>query len=289
MLAPESKIMDSFRALDHFIPRSTSHQIEQMDFLSFSAYIGDPNVAPGGWETIQQIVDYLPNPKEARILDIGSNTGHTSFVLQYLTGSTKITGIDIRPDLVELSQKIAWYLRTPVQFEVADARQMPFQDGAFSVILSAGTLAFISDDKERAVAEISRVTDINGFVIDTCLYYELQAPPIVRQQASRFLESTIPPYSLEDYINLYTAAGLTLVESLPALSWRRADKSFDPNLFIDWVSKREKELIEASGTVLDDTDKVLVVLSSRLLTMLRSFRENDQYLNCKILVFSKKF
>lgn len=42
-----------YNILYEIMPRRKSNEVLSMDYLTFSAYIGDPNVAPGGWNTIK--------------------------------------------------------------------------------------------------------------------------------------------------------------------------------------------------------------------------------------------
>jgi SAM-dependent methyltransferase len=50
-----------------------------------------------------------------------------------------------------------------VEFRVADARALPFDDGLFDVVIAESVVAFLQD-KQRAVDECARVTKPGGYV-----------------------------------------------------------------------------------------------------------------------------
>lgn len=93
-----------------------------------------------------------------RILEAGCGTGP---VAGRLTGLTSLVyGVDISPTAAELTKD------TGVKTAVADARELPFRDGAFDLVYSTGVVDLFSDTQAAVILkEIVRVTETGGRVV----------------------------------------------------------------------------------------------------------------------------
>ena len=96
-----------------------------------------------------------------RVLDVGCGTGSLTFMLPEIANVQAITGIDLTPGFVEFARRRNSDLR--ITFQEGDARQLPFEDGAFDRAFSMLVLQFIPD-AARAVAEMKRVVRPGGSV-----------------------------------------------------------------------------------------------------------------------------
>jgi len=94
-------------------------------------------------------------------LDVGCGTGNLSFCLAGVPRIARVTGIDVSPAYVAHAKRMN---RDPrVDFEVADACALPFDDASFDHALSMLVLQFIPRPN-RAVAEMRRVTRRGGTI-----------------------------------------------------------------------------------------------------------------------------
>ncbi|AYK63029.1 Class I SAM-dependent methyltransferase [Bacillus subtilis] len=270
-----------YNILYEIMPRRKSNEVLSMDYLTFSAYIGDPNVAPGGWNTIKKLVDNSNINSKSNILDIGSNTGHSSFLLKMLTDA-KVTGIDIRNDLVEISKKICDYVDLNVDFICGDIKDMPFENKEFTHIITTGTLAFLSNGHQKALEEMHRVLVNNGVAIDTCLYYKIKPPKDVIKRASQKLESELLNYDLNQYKELYERCGFKLFNQV---SMSEDYSDVDINKVIDHILYREEILCREENMPIGEDYKL--ALKNRLTETLTVFKENENYLSGEILFFQK--
>ena len=96
-----------------------------------------------------------------RVLDVGCGTGSLAFSVPEITNVEAVTGIDLTPDFVAFAQARAADPR--ISFQLADARDLPFDDDAFDRAFSLLVLHFLPD-AERAVAEMRRVVRPGGTV-----------------------------------------------------------------------------------------------------------------------------
>jgi SAM-dependent methyltransferase len=99
-----------------------------------------------------------PQPGE-RILDLATGTGWTSRVVAR-RGAT-VTGVDIARDLVEVARRKAAAEGLPINYEVGDAEDLPFESGAFDAVVSTFGIMFASRP-EAAARELARVCRKGG-------------------------------------------------------------------------------------------------------------------------------
>ena len=96
----------------------------------------------------------------ARVLEVAAGTGVvTRHLAQRLPDHTAITATDLNPAMLELARSLG--TARPVVWQVADAMQLPFGDGAFdAVVCQFGAMFF--PDKAKAFAEAHRVLSPGG-------------------------------------------------------------------------------------------------------------------------------
>ena len=113
-------------------------------------------------ESVNFLVPHL-EPGQ-RLLDVGSGTGHLSARLAAAVAPGVLHGIDIEPSQVDLARATcASQERGNTVFQVADATQLPFEDGYFDVVHLGGVLMHVPDTG-RALEEVRRVLRPGGLV-----------------------------------------------------------------------------------------------------------------------------
>lgn len=99
-----------------------------------------------------------PQPGE-RILDLATGTGWTSRVVA--RRGAKVTGADIASDLLDAARTKAQAEGLPINYEIGDAEDLPFEDGEFDAVVSTCGIMFASR-QEAAAAELARVCRKGG-------------------------------------------------------------------------------------------------------------------------------
>lgn len=102
----------------------------------------------------------IPFPSDARVLEVGCGTGVLTRVLAQREDVASVTGTDLAPSLVARATEAASRLEN-VSFQVADARDLPFDDESFDVVVMDSVLVHVPGP-ERAVAEARRVLRPSG-------------------------------------------------------------------------------------------------------------------------------
>ncbi len=97
----------------------------------------------------------------ARVLDLGSGSGTDSFAAAHLVGPTgQVTGIDMTDEQRAKADRLRGDA-THIRFVDGRLEDLPFDDGAFDVVISNGVVN-LCPDKARVFAEAARVLAPGG-------------------------------------------------------------------------------------------------------------------------------
>lgn len=106
-------------------------------------------------DALAHVVNRIVPKHGERILDVATGTGYTARLLS-ARGAT-VTGVDIGAGVIEAAKALA----PDVDFRVADAEALPFDDGSFDVVVSTFGVMFVSQPK-AAADELARVCKPGG-------------------------------------------------------------------------------------------------------------------------------
>jgi len=112
-----------------------------------------------GW--VRWLFNQLSLPPGARVLEIGCGTGKLwAENLHRLPESWSVTLTDASPGMLrEAEGNLGGTGR--FRFQVADARELPFEDGTFDAVIANHVLHHVSE-RRRAISETARVLADNG-------------------------------------------------------------------------------------------------------------------------------
>jgi SAM-dependent methyltransferase len=135
----------------------------EISYFGLQAYLGTTKHM-GGLESTRDLVEMCHADEHAYVLDVGCGAGATACTLAKEFGAD-VMGVDLRESMISRAEERAARegLTDKIEFRVADARDLPFEDGVFDIVLSESVATFIAD-KQRVLSELSRVVKTGGFV-----------------------------------------------------------------------------------------------------------------------------
>jgi ubiquinone/menaquinone biosynthesis C-methylase UbiE len=162
-------------------------------------------------ELAEKVFSFLSPEGSERALDSGTGAGALAFALA--PHVREVVAVDLVPELLEEGRKRAD--RFPnVTFVEGDATSLPFELGSFDLTGSLRTLHHIARP-ELAVAELSRVTRMNGRV----LVVDQIAPvdPLAASELNAFERARDPSHARAladiDLRHLFESNGLVLLRN----------------------------------------------------------------------------
>lgn len=111
---------------------------------------------------LQSYLGDVDFPDGARVLDIGCGTGPQSRTIAAIPGVSEVVGVDQLAPFLERGRELAADLPN-VSFEQADARDLPFDDACFDVVVLHTLLTHVPGP-EGVLAEVRRVLKPGGSV-----------------------------------------------------------------------------------------------------------------------------
>ncbi|MDH4213448.1 MAG: class I SAM-dependent methyltransferase [Candidatus Thorarchaeota archaeon] len=158
--------------------RLTREEISSIGIYGFLGYIGAFN-SPyiGGIQGTKKLQEKLniKNSTDFHVLEIGCATGYAACMLGEEYGC-KVTGIDISDVLIEKAKERADKRGLEnVNFQTADAINLPFEDDTFDAVYGVAVTALVPDSL-KALSEYYRVVRPGGIVGTLDLFLSKTAP-----------------------------------------------------------------------------------------------------------------
>ena len=179
----------------------------QLSYFELQAYVGTTKHM-GGFETTKVLIELCHISQDTDVLEVGCGVGATACYLIKKYGC-RVVGVDLLESMIARSNERAQRegVEDNVEFRVADARDLPFEDALFDVVIGESVLTFIKD-KQSAVSECARVTRPGGYVgLNEELW--LETPPAqLGEQVRRIWDIKPDIPTLEGWMGLLEGAGL---------------------------------------------------------------------------------
>lgn len=189
---------------DAFMPKKffSISEISQLDFSSLVAVVREPNMCSGGRETIRSIICECNIKNNAKILEVGSNTGYSSIEFAQSLPMSTVIGVDINPTSVEFAKQKANVNNIKnVNFLCNDAKKLPFSDDSFDVVFISNVTSFINE-KEEAISEYFRVLRPGGSLIAVPIYYRSNPPIELMKKVSNAIGAILEVWNKNDWIKM---------------------------------------------------------------------------------------
>jgi arsenite methyltransferase len=177
-------------------------------FFDFAAEVGLTKHI-GGVEATEALIELCHIGQGSYVLDVGCGVGVTPCFIAKRYGC-RVMGVDISEGMVERSRERAQreQVADRVEFRVADAQDLPFEDTLFDAVLTESVTSF-PEDKQRAVNEYARVTKPGGYVgLNESVWLKVPPPPEVVAWAEQDVGYKVQPLTSDAWAGLLEGAGL---------------------------------------------------------------------------------
>ncbi len=169
---------------------------------------------PGGLTLSKMMVDKMNLEVDSKLLDLACGDGKTAAYLAKVLG-IQVYGIDVSREMIDAAHDLAKTMRVEhrVEFEVALASEIPYEQDSFDAIISECALCSFYD-KESAVAEITRVLKCGGVVgLHDVTVKNLDDLDDELKGLLGLVTCVADALSSEAYIDLFTKNGFELLTS----------------------------------------------------------------------------
>lgn len=249
--------------------------IEALDISTLVSIVREPNMCSGGYETIRTIVKECNLRHDAKMLEIGSNTGFSSIEFASIMPHAKVIGIDINSRSVELAKNKANTKEIHnVEFLVADATKLDFPDNEFDLVFCNNATSFI-DEKEQAVEEYIRVLKSGGYLVAVPVYYRETPPKSIVKAVEKAINAEIDHLDRSFWENSFKSRGLQeyFVEDYKYV--KSSQKKID-----DYT-----EMVMSQEHLSSFSSETRERLKNRLRYLYNLFDENLQYAGYSIMIY----
>lgn len=144
-------------------------------------------------------LDRLIEPPR-RVLDLGTGTGKAARVVANRFPQAEVVGVDLSPAMIEEARRVLpAELSGRVCFDVADASRLPFEDGAFDLVVLLNMIPFF-EELTRVTARGGRVVVASSFGPQTPIY----VPPDM-------LRKRLAPFGFAEFEELIAGEGIAFL------------------------------------------------------------------------------
>lgn len=184
----------------------TADERLRVEFNDWAKAGKGPSMEKGHRPVGEQAIESMNIHEDARVLDVGCGSGWASRLMADKAHSGRVVGIDISDEMVRVAQESSRAFPN-VEFEVATAEKLPFDDGEFTHAFSMESLYYYADIP-GALREIRRVLAPGG--VFTCVVdlFEENCPT---HQWIDDLKVPVQLLSTEGYRKLFAEAGFSNV------------------------------------------------------------------------------
>lgn len=180
----------------------------QPTFFDFAAEVGLTKHI-GGIKATQTLAELCHIDENKIVLDVGCGVGVTPVFIAKMYGA-KVVGVDILEKMIERSSERSSkeQIADRVEFKVADAQELPFEDNFFDAVITESVTA-LTPDKQVAISEYVRVTKPGGYVgLNESVWLKLPPPPEITAWVAQDVGFNVKPESVDTWVGCLERAGL---------------------------------------------------------------------------------
>ena len=187
----------------------------ELSYFDIQAYMGTTKHM-GGLEATKDLIELCRIHADQFVLEVGCGVGATAVYLAK-KHNCRVVGVDISEQMIARAEERSKGegVQNQVEFRVASAIALPFQDGHFDAVICQSVTTFI-EEKAKAICEYDRVTKPGGYVgLNEETWIKTPPPPELIEFTRRTweIESEIP--TAEVWIGWMEDCGLEHIRAKP--------------------------------------------------------------------------
>lgn len=227
--------------------RITTDERLRLEFNDWAKAGKGPSMEKGHRPVGEQAIELMNIPADARVLDVGCGSGWATRLIAEKAQGGNVIGIDISDEMIRLARASSTSFSN-VQFEIASAEKLPFDDAQFSQAFSMESLYYYADIP-GALKEIRRVLSRGGFFFTVVDLYE------ENRSSHQWIDQLNVPVQLLSsaaYRDLFAQAGFVNVQDRRVYDPRPVPDDYTSGSFKtrdDYLEYREAGSLLISGEV----------------------------------------
>lgn len=187
--------------------RMSTDERLRLEFNDWAKAGKGPSMEKGHRPVGEQAIERMGISSQARVLDVGCGSGWASRLMAEKATDGHVIGIDISDQMVQLARDASTSFSN-VEFQIASAEKLPFENGQFTHAFSMESLYYYAD-MLSALKEIKRVLSTGGVFVSVVDLYKENRPS---HQWITQLKVPVQLLGSDEYRALFEAAGFMAVE-----------------------------------------------------------------------------
>lgn len=227
--------------------RITTDERLRLEFNDWARAGKGPSMEKGHRPVGAQAIELLNLPADARVLDVGCGSGWATRLMAEMAKGGRVVGIDISDEMIRLARESSSSFSN-VEFQIASAEKLPFDDGEFTHAFSMESLYYYADIP-GALKEIRRVLSRGGLFFTVVDLYKENRPS---HQWIDQLKVPVQLLSSAAYRDLFEKAGFVNVHDRRLYDPRPVPDDYTGGSFKtrdDYLEYREAGSLLISGEI----------------------------------------
>jgi ubiquinone/menaquinone biosynthesis C-methylase UbiE len=156
----------------------------------------------------EQAIEKMKVQRDAVVLDVGCGSGWASRLLAEKARDGRVVGIDISDEMILVAREASTGFAN-IEFRVASAEELPFENGEFTDAFSMESLYYYAD-MSVALREIHRVLKPRALFVTVVDLYQENEPS---HQWIEQLKVPVHLLSTPEYMTLFADAGFVEIDA----------------------------------------------------------------------------
>jgi len=186
----------------------------RLEFNDWARAGRGPSMEKGHRPVGEQAIELMGIESAAQVIDIGCGSGWAARLMASKADQGRVVGIDVSDEMIRIARESSAEFQN-VEYQVASAEKLPFNDGEFTHVFSMESLYYYADIP-AALREIRRVLRSGGRFVTVIDLYEENKPS---HQWIDQLKVPVQLLSESQYCSMFTSAGFSNV---------RPERLYDP-------------------------------------------------------------